>query len=215
MHADARQVVRPADRRAPADHRPGDGAPACRACLADHDRLLGPEVQARSRTGSRSWKRPAGRRRRWSAETLQRKASAVLTPTETSAVGGVQPLVEIINRADPTTEKAILEGLAGDQSQLAEEVRPPMFVFADITLLEDRAIQLVLQRRRDVLARHRPQGCRGRGQGEYPPDHVRSAPGRTSSRKSTCSVRCACRCVEESRSPSSRPSASSKRPARS
>jgi flagellar motor switch protein FliG len=79
------------------------------------------------------------------AETLQRKASAVLTPTETSAIGGVQPLVEIINRADPTTEKAILEGLEQRDKDLAEEVRSRMFVFADITMLEDRAIQLVLR----------------------------------------------------------------------
>ncbi|MDO8106122.1 flagellar motor switch protein FliG [Isoptericola sp. b441] len=79
------------------------------------------------------------------AETLQRKASAVLTPTEASAIGGVQPLVEIINRADPTTEKAILEGLEQRDKDLAEEVRSRMFVFADITMLEDRAIQLVLR----------------------------------------------------------------------
>jgi flagellar motor switch protein FliG len=69
----------------------------------------------------------------------------VLTPTDTSAVGGVQPLVEIINRADPTTEKSILEGLELRDKALADEVRSMMFVFADITLLEDRAIQLVLR----------------------------------------------------------------------
>ncbi len=79
------------------------------------------------------------------AETLQRKASAVLMPTETSAVGGLQPLVEIINRSDPTTEKSILEGLAERDKALADEVRSMMFVFTDITLLEDRAIQLVLR----------------------------------------------------------------------
>jgi flagellar motor switch protein FliG len=79
------------------------------------------------------------------AENLQRKASAVLTPQEMSAVGGVQPLVEIINRADPTTEKLILEGLEARDQSLAEEVRSRMFVFADITLLEERAIQLVLR----------------------------------------------------------------------
>lgn len=79
------------------------------------------------------------------AETLQRKASAVLTPAEAAAVGGVQPLVEIINRADPSTEKAILEGLEQRDKELAEEVRSRMFVFADLTLLEDRAIQLVLR----------------------------------------------------------------------
>ncbi|HEY3438471.1 MAG TPA: flagellar motor switch protein FliG [Actinotalea sp.] len=79
------------------------------------------------------------------AENLQRKATAVLTPQEMSAVGGVQPLVEIINRADPTTEKLILEGLEARDQSLAEEVRSRMFVFTDIVLLEDRAIQLVLR----------------------------------------------------------------------
>lgn len=79
------------------------------------------------------------------AETLQNKASAVLTIQEYSAVGGVQPLVEIINRADPGTEKLILEGLQERDESLAEEVRSRMFVFTDITLLEERAIQLVLR----------------------------------------------------------------------
>lgn len=79
------------------------------------------------------------------AESMQRKASTVLTPNELSAVGGVQPLVEIINRADPTTEKLILEGLQERDEALADEVRSRMFVFGDIVLLEDRAMQLVLR----------------------------------------------------------------------
>lgn len=79
------------------------------------------------------------------ADALRRKASTVLTPRETSAIGGLDPLVEIINRADPGTEKLILEGLEARDSALAEEVRSRMFVFADIVLLEDRALQLVLR----------------------------------------------------------------------
>lgn len=79
------------------------------------------------------------------ADNLRRNASTVLTPQELSAVGGVQPLVEIINRADPTTEKLILEGLQARDEALAEEVRSRMFVFGDIVLLEDRAMQLVLR----------------------------------------------------------------------
>lgn len=79
------------------------------------------------------------------AETLQRKASAVLAPREMAAVGGVQPLVDIINRADPTTEKLILEGLQSRDEKLAEEVRSLMFVFTDIVMLDDRAMQLVLR----------------------------------------------------------------------
>lgn len=79
------------------------------------------------------------------AESLHRKSASVLTPRETSAIGGVQPLVEIINRADPGTEKLILQGLEEQDSQLADEVRSRMFVFADIVLLEDRALQLVMR----------------------------------------------------------------------
>lgn len=79
------------------------------------------------------------------AESLHRKSASVLTPRETSAIGGVQPLVEIINRADPGTEKLILQGLEDRDAELADEVRSRMFVFADIVLLEDRALQLVLR----------------------------------------------------------------------
>ena len=79
------------------------------------------------------------------AETIQRKASTVLTPSSVSVVGGVQPLVEIINRADPGTEKHLLEELAKRDPELAELVRSQMFVFDDILGLEDRAMQLVLR----------------------------------------------------------------------
>lgn len=79
------------------------------------------------------------------AESLQRKTSSVLAPTGATSVGGVQPLVEIINRADPGTEKLILEGLEKRDRDLAEEVRSRLFIFDDVLTLEDRALQLVLR----------------------------------------------------------------------
>jgi len=79
------------------------------------------------------------------AETIERKAGTVLTPASVSVVGGVQPLVEIINRADPGTEKHVLEQLAKRDPALAELVRSQMFVFDDILSLDDRAMQLVLR----------------------------------------------------------------------
>ena len=79
------------------------------------------------------------------ADTISRKASTVLTPQSVSVVGGVQPLVEIINRADPGTEKHVLEELAKRDPALAELVRSQMFTFDDILSLEDRALQLVLR----------------------------------------------------------------------
>jgi flagellar motor switch protein FliG len=76
---------------------------------------------------------------------LERKLSSVLQPTETTAVGGVQSLVDIINRSDRATERLILEGLERSDPDLADEVRQRMFVFEDITTLDDKAIQLILR----------------------------------------------------------------------
>jgi flagellar motor switch protein FliG len=69
----------------------------------------------------------------------------VLQPTELSTVGGIQPLVDIINRADRVTERLILEGLEARSPELAEEIRRRMFMFEDIINLDDRAVQLVLR----------------------------------------------------------------------
>lgn len=76
---------------------------------------------------------------------LERRMANLLVPSELSAVGGVQPLVEIINRTDRGTEKLILEGLEERDPELAEEVRSRMFMFEDLVNLEDRAVQLVLR----------------------------------------------------------------------
>ncbi len=76
---------------------------------------------------------------------FQAKLSSVLQPTELSTVGGLQPLVDIINRADRATERLILEGLEGRDQELAEEVRSRMFMFEDIVQLDDRSVQLVLR----------------------------------------------------------------------
>jgi flagellar motor switch protein FliG len=77
--------------------------------------------------------------------TLERKLSSVLQPADLSSVGGLQPLVDIINRSDRATERMILEGLTERNPELAELVRAQMFVFEDIVTLDDRAIQLVLR----------------------------------------------------------------------
>ena len=78
-------------------------------------------------------------------KTLERKLSSVLAPSDLSDIGGVQPLVDIINRADRAMERMILEGLEGRDPALAEEVRSRMFMFEDIVTLDDRSVQLVLR----------------------------------------------------------------------
>jgi flagellar motor switch protein FliG len=76
---------------------------------------------------------------------LERKLSSVLQSADFSQAGGVQSLVEILNRSDRGTERLILEALEYDDVELADEVRQLMFVFEDIGQLDDRSVQLVLR----------------------------------------------------------------------
>jgi flagellar motor switch protein FliG len=78
---------------------------------------------------------------------IERRLSTVLKTqnTETNANDGVQTLIDILNRSDRATERLIFEGLEEHDLELADQVRSRMFVFEDITTLEDRAVQLVLR----------------------------------------------------------------------
>ena len=60
-------------------------------------------------------------------------------------VGGVDAIVGILNTVDRGTEKHIMESLEIEEPELADEIRKKMFVFEDILLLDDRAIQRVLR----------------------------------------------------------------------
>jgi flagellar motor switch protein FliG len=64
---------------------------------------------------------------------------------EYGAAGGVPALAQILNNADRPTERNILEHLAEENPELAEEVRALLFVFEDLLKLDDRSIQLVLK----------------------------------------------------------------------
>lgn len=76
---------------------------------------------------------------------LKKKLSAVVSRDYTS-VGGVNSVVEVLNRVDRATEKMILETLEDKNPELAEQVKKLLFVFEDIVRLDDRYVQLVLSR---------------------------------------------------------------------
>jgi flagellar motor switch protein FliG len=77
--------------------------------------------------------------------SLERRLSSLGVAHDLATVGGLKPLVEIINRADRGTERMILEGLEQLDPALAEQVRSQMFMFEDLVSLDDRAVQLVLR----------------------------------------------------------------------
>jgi flagellar motor switch protein FliG len=75
---------------------------------------------------------------------LERKISS-LAPTDYTSSGGIQSVVDILNRSDPGTLKVVMDSLEVDDPELAEQVKRQMFVFEDIVMLDDRGIQLVLR----------------------------------------------------------------------
>ncbi|MBP1764408.1 MAG: fliG [Firmicutes bacterium] len=75
---------------------------------------------------------------------LERKLSALVTQDFTTA-GGVDSIVEVLNKVDRTTERTIIENLEIQNPELAEEIKKRMFVFEDIVGIDDRSLQLVLR----------------------------------------------------------------------
>ena len=75
---------------------------------------------------------------------LERKLSSLINQDYTIA-GGVDAIVAILNTVDRGTEKRIMESLEIEEPELADEIRKKMFVFEDILLLDDRAIQRVMR----------------------------------------------------------------------
>jgi len=64
---------------------------------------------------------------------------------EQAALGGVQPVAEMLNVMDKNTEQSIMSRLEEKDPLLAEEIRKLMFVFEDIAKIDDRGIQLLLK----------------------------------------------------------------------
>ncbi len=77
-------------------------------------------------------------------KVLEKKMSSFVSQ-DFSNVGGIDVAVEIMNSIERTTEKRILDSLQKTDPELSEEIKKRMFVFEDITTLDDRSIQMVLR----------------------------------------------------------------------
>jgi flagellar motor switch protein FliG len=75
---------------------------------------------------------------------LEKKLSTLSSEDYTTA-GGVESIVEILNLVDRASEKQIIEALEDEDPELAEEIKKRMFIFEDIIMLDDRAIQKVMR----------------------------------------------------------------------
>ncbi|MEC2160297.1 flagellar motor switch protein FliG [Virgibacillus halodenitrificans] len=77
-------------------------------------------------------------------QVLERNISSSLTEDYTQT-GGIQAVVEVLNGVDRSTERTILDALEIQDPDLADEIKKRMFVFEDIVILDNRAIQRVIR----------------------------------------------------------------------
>src|SRR5690625_356588 len=77
-------------------------------------------------------------------QVLERNLATSLTEDYTQT-GGIESVVEVLNGVDRSTERTILDALDVEDPELAEEIKKRMFVFEDIVILDNRAIQRVIR----------------------------------------------------------------------
>jgi flagellar motor switch protein FliG len=80
------------------------------------------------------------------SSVLEEKLKPVGTFANNSAYGGIRAVAELLNRMDRRRSRNVLEKIDADKPEVANSIRELMFVFEDITTLDDMAIREILQR---------------------------------------------------------------------
>ncbi len=60
--------------------------------------------------------------------------------------GGIPALVDILNSVDKATEDMIMEKIEEEQADMVDEIRKLMFVFEDLTAVDDRGMREILKK---------------------------------------------------------------------
>lgn len=76
---------------------------------------------------------------------LKKKFSGFLTTGGHTVVGGIDFVAEVMNNMNRGNEKLIFDEIGRKDAELADSIRKKMFVFEDITLLDNRSIQRFLR----------------------------------------------------------------------
>ncbi|MDU7336989.1 MULTISPECIES: flagellar motor switch protein FliG [Clostridium] len=77
-------------------------------------------------------------------QNLEKKFSSLMS-LDFTEIGGVNYIADIMNNMDRANEKYIFDELTRKDAALCEEIRKRMFVFEDITALDDMSIQRFLR----------------------------------------------------------------------
>ena len=77
-------------------------------------------------------------------KTLESKLSTMIT-LESQEIGGVHHVADIMNRVERGVEKHVFDELNLKNPDLVQKIREQMFVFEDIVILDDVAVQLFIR----------------------------------------------------------------------
>jgi flagellar motor switch protein FliG len=77
---------------------------------------------------------------------LEEKLKPVGTYAHNQAYGGIRAVAELLNKMERRRSRSVLERIENDKPEIANSIRELMFVFDDITTLDDQAIREILQR---------------------------------------------------------------------
>lgn len=70
---------------------------------------------------------------------------ATVGTIDSTSLGGVEPVAEMLNTMDKTAETNIMARIEEKDPELAEEIKKLMFVFDDLVFIDDRGMQTLLK----------------------------------------------------------------------
>ena len=70
---------------------------------------------------------------------------STLGSIDTQQLGGIEPIADMLNLMDKSSEKNIMARVEEKDPELAEEIRKLMFVFEDLVYVDDRGMQELLK----------------------------------------------------------------------
>lgn len=76
---------------------------------------------------------------------MRERISALVKPEGLAEIAGIEAVVEILGQVSKSVEKRVLEQIAERDEALALEIKESLFVFEDIAVLDNRAIQEILK----------------------------------------------------------------------
>ena len=80
------------------------------------------------------------------ASVLEEKLKPVGNYSDGEGLGGIRAVAEMFNRLDRRMSRTVLEQIDGDKPEIANSIRQLMFIFEDISSLDDTAMREILQR---------------------------------------------------------------------